>query len=246
MSRLVAHRGQNSSYPENTLESIAEAIQCGALAVEFDVQMTKDHIPVVCHDVTLFRTAGIDLDITRSDYAEIENICVGEPLRFADQFQSATLPSLAEIVKLIQQSPQLTAFVEIKEESLDAFGVDVMLERVITELGPVQHQCVLIADNLQALLSLRALTSIPIGWIIHNWDENNLTRARQSNPDYMIVNYKYCTSVQHDFMADRWRWVMYETSDPETAKRLFGLGIDFVETNNICSMLEQLSAEDNG
>ena len=55
MSKIVAHRGQNTTHPENTLDSIKKAVDCGAKAVEFDVQMSTDHIPLVCHDINLQR-----------------------------------------------------------------------------------------------------------------------------------------------------------------------------------------------
>jgi hypothetical protein len=32
---------------------------------------------------------------------------------------------------------------------------------------------------------------------------------------------------------------MYETCDPDKAMSLFELGVDFVETDDICSMLKQ-------
>src|SRR5210317_1309763 len=105
MSRIVAHRGQQTTFPENTLEGIQEAIRCGAKAVEFDVQMTADHIPVVCHDMNLLRTAGIDLDITENRYADMEAISVGEPSRFAEQYLSVKLPSLKDMVTQLTATP---------------------------------------------------------------------------------------------------------------------------------------------
>ena len=85
MSRLVAHRGQPFTFPENTLESIQQAISCGASAVEFDVQMTADHVPVISHNSSLLKTAGIDLNITKAKYTDLKGICVGEKSRFAEQ-----------------------------------------------------------------------------------------------------------------------------------------------------------------
>ncbi len=243
MSQLVAHRGQKYSFPENTLESIIEAISCGALAVEFDVQMTLDHVPVVCHDVTLSKTADVDINITEANYADIKDISVGEPARFANKYQAVTLPSLQAMVAMLKDSPQVTVFVELKNESIDVFGMECILQQVITQLQPINQHCVVIADNLQVLLSMKQQAFIPAGWIIHQWNDTNLALAKQSELDYLIINHKYCSGQKHNFAADSWNWIMYETSDPDMALALFKQGVKFVETDNICSMLKQLSTD---
>lgn len=242
MSQLVAHRGQKFTFPENTLESIQQAINCGATAIEFDVQMTADHVLVICHDENLLRTAGIDTNITKTNYADLKDINVGEKSRFAEQYLSVTLPSLQEMVTMLSETPHVMAFVELKNESLEAFGIKCLVKQVISQLAPVQQHCAVIADNLQALISLRQELAVPVGWIIHRWHENDLKQANQNEVDYMVINHKYCKAHDYDFAADNWQWIVYETSDADKALSLFDQGIRFVETNNICSMLKQLAA----
>ena len=240
MSRLVAHRGQKFTFPENTLESIQQAIRCGAMAVEFDVQMTADHVPVICHNSTLLKTAGVDIDITKANYTDLKSISVGEKSRFAEQYLSVTLPSLQDMVAMLHETPHVMVFVELKDETIEVFGIECFVKQVIAQLVPIQQHCVVIADNLQALISLRQESAIPVGWIIHRWHADDLKRAKQSEVDYMVINQKYCTAHDYDFTADDWDWIVYETSDADKALALFDLGIDFVETDNICSMLKQL------
>ena len=45
---------------ENTVESFIAAASLGASYVEFDVQLTKDHVPVVYHDFTVAES-GVDI-----------------------------------------------------------------------------------------------------------------------------------------------------------------------------------------
>ena len=87
------------------------------------------------------------------------------------------------------------------------------------------------------------MLTIPTGWIVHNWHIDNLYLAEQNHLDYLIINYRYCADIEHDFAADKWRWVMYEISDPDKAMELFEKGIYFVESDNICSMLKHLPAD---
>jgi glycerophosphoryl diester phosphodiesterase len=204
--------------------------------------MTADHVPVICHDENLLRTAGIDTNITKTNYADLKNINVGEKSRFAEQYLSVTLPSLQEMVTMLSETPHVMAFVELKNESLEAFGIKCLVKQVISQLAPVQQHCAVIADNLQALISLRQELAVPVGWIIHRWHENDLKQANQNEVDYMVINHKYCKAHDYDFAADNWQWIVYETSDADKALSLFDQGIRFVETNNICSMLKQLAA----
>lgn len=240
MSRIVAHRGQQATFPENTLEGIQEAIRCGARAVEFDVQMSADHTPVVCHDVNLLRTAGIDFDITQNQYADIKTISVGEPLRFNEQHTSINLPSLQDVVTYLTGAPDVLAFVELKDESIDIFGINAFIEPIIEQLLPLKDHCIVIADNLQALIQLKQATGLPIGWIIHRWADDDFARAKQQQVDYLVINYKYCPDLQYDFSADPWQWVMYETRNPDKAVRLFEQGVSFVETDDVCQLLKRL------
>ncbi len=98
---LVAHRGYAKHYPENTLVSIRAALDAGIGAVEFDVQLTADRVPVVLHDASLRRTAGVDREIFDLPLARAREIDVGEPQRFGAAFAGVTLPTLAETVELL-------------------------------------------------------------------------------------------------------------------------------------------------
>ena len=55
---LIAHRGNAADYPENTLAALRSAIELGLRHVEFDVQLTRDGVPVVLHDADLRRMTG--------------------------------------------------------------------------------------------------------------------------------------------------------------------------------------------
>src|SRR5205814_885143 len=47
---VVGHRGAAGLAPENTLPSYERALACGVDAVECDVHLSKDGVPVVIHD----------------------------------------------------------------------------------------------------------------------------------------------------------------------------------------------------
>ena len=54
--RIIAHRGGGALAPENTLAGLRRARSLGFSAVEFDVMLAGDGVPVLMHDETLERT----------------------------------------------------------------------------------------------------------------------------------------------------------------------------------------------
>lgn len=56
---IIAHRGDSSHAPENTLEAARSGRDAGADAWELDVQLTRDGVPVVIHDESLLRTTDV-------------------------------------------------------------------------------------------------------------------------------------------------------------------------------------------
>ena len=67
----VAHRGDPYRARENTLPSIRSAVDRGADAVEIDVRVTRDKVPVLLHDSTLQRLWGHDVRLDRLDHREL-------------------------------------------------------------------------------------------------------------------------------------------------------------------------------
>ncbi|MFE1549324.1 glycerophosphodiester phosphodiesterase [Streptomyces sp. NPDC058718] len=71
---VVGHRGDPYRVRENTLPSIASAIERGADAVEVDVRLTKDGVPVLLHDDTLKRLWAHDRPLSRLSYEQLREL----------------------------------------------------------------------------------------------------------------------------------------------------------------------------
>ena len=71
MVKVFGHRGFSAAYPENTMLAFERALAAGCDGVEFDVQLTRDHVPVIIHDETLLRTAGDPAAVRDLTYAEL-------------------------------------------------------------------------------------------------------------------------------------------------------------------------------
>src|SRR5919205_920211 len=76
---IIAHRGASAVAPENTMAAFREAIAAGADGIEFDVHLTRDGVPVIIHDSTLRRTAGLSHRLADLTLPELESLDVGVP-----------------------------------------------------------------------------------------------------------------------------------------------------------------------
>ena len=56
--KIVAHRGGGKLAPENTLAAVRCGLSHGFHAVEFDVMLSKDGIPMLMHDPHFGRTVA--------------------------------------------------------------------------------------------------------------------------------------------------------------------------------------------
>ncbi|MFJ9031233.1 glycerophosphodiester phosphodiesterase [Streptomyces sp. NPDC102274] len=73
----VGHRGDPYRVRENTLPSVHSARRRGADAVEIDVRLTRDGVPVLLHDSTLERLWGHDRRLAELTYEELRALTDG-------------------------------------------------------------------------------------------------------------------------------------------------------------------------
>jgi glycerophosphoryl diester phosphodiesterase len=74
MPLIIAHRGASVEFPENTLAAFERAVALGVDAIELDVHVTRDGVPVVFHDIDLRRTTGTRGRITASSWPDLESL----------------------------------------------------------------------------------------------------------------------------------------------------------------------------
>ena len=227
---LLAHRGWASRYPENTCVGIEAAFEAGVTCVELDVQLSADEVPVVIHDPTLDRTAGIAARVADLSVAELARVSVHEPSRFANRFLGECLPSLADIVALLGQWPEARAFVEIKRESAEAHGVDATVAKVLAVLAPVLQQCVVISFVERAVMSARRLGASATGWVLNYYDDDARRLADAMAPDYLICDYRLLPPEPDSPWSGPWIWGCYEITDAEHALLLAKRNIRVIES----------------
>ncbi len=112
------------------MESFAQAVSLGVDAIEFDVRMTADGIPVVHHDATVNRTTDGSGEVARMTFAELRTLDAGARYTsdggksFPYRGKGHRIPSLDEVLEAFPSTPVL---IEIKT-ALTATGVRTSIE----------------------------------------------------------------------------------------------------------------------
>ncbi len=112
---LVAHRGYSSQAPENTQAALMMAIDQGYKDIEFDVQLTKDGVPVIIHDTTVDRTTNGKGALTDYTYDELKQLDAGS--WFNPHYAGQTVPSLLEVLESLKGKARL--HIELKKDYPD-------------------------------------------------------------------------------------------------------------------------------
>jgi glycerophosphoryl diester phosphodiesterase len=243
--RLLAHRGYAARYPENTREALRAAVDTGARYLEFDVQLSTDRVPFLLHDADFLRTAGDERRIFNLTAAEVAAIDVGEPARFGTRFKGTRAPRLTEVVADLAGWRGVQAFVEIKRESIEHFGLQVVLDAVLPPLRPIIDRCVVISFESEAVIEARSVLGCHIGWALREWSDKSRAQATAMRPDFLFCNVTRLPPPPAPLWPGPWQWIVYEVTDIAVAHALAARGVSIIETMACAEMVAALQRSDS-
>jgi len=236
-NQLVAHRGYQKHYPENTLLAVGKAIEAGALFVEIDVQLSRDRVPMVYHDDTLDRLSARGGKVCDLTALELSVCPAHEPNRFDQKYVQEKIATLAQLVAIIQSHPAVTFYIELKEEAVQDHGADICLKQIAAVLAPVKTQCLLISFDLDALAKAHRWGFDRVGPVLRDW------ATRQAEIDTLQASVMFINKKR---IAERERIsascpvVVYEVDDAVEAQQLLQRGASKIETFAVGEMIRDL------
>ncbi|MER5290489.1 glycerophosphodiester phosphodiesterase [Streptomyces pharetrae] len=212
----VAHRGAPYHARENTLPSLRAALELGADAVEIDVRLTRDGVPVLLHDETLKRLWELDKPVLALTAAELDEVTAGRVPTLAAAL-AATGDS--RVMLDLPGSPDVRAARRVVDVVRDCRAED----RV--------HYCA----GAAAMLAVRAAdpgAEIALTWTTLAPPRPALldaVRPRWLNYRFGLVDRDLAARVHRDgYLLSVW------TPDTvRTMRRLIDAGVDSITTNRI-------------
>lgn len=233
---LMAHRGWPSRYPENSLEGVRAALEAGARMVEIDVQLTADGVPIVIHDAELGRTAGLEGSVLDLLARALKSIDVSEAARFGKRYRDTPVPTLEEMLALVDRYPDATVFVELKRASMRRFGGAAVVDAVMPLVGRHRRR-VVISYDADMVARARSAGATRIGWVTASLGRRQERTARKLMPEFVFCSANRLPDIDRPFWTGSWRWVVYDVNEPERALSLLARGADIIETDRIGEFL---------
>jgi len=227
---IIAHRGDSSRAPENTLAAFRLGVGAKSDLVELDYFHSADGIPVVFHDKDIARTtnAGRKLAIESLTLKQLKTYDAGS--WFDPRFSTEKIPTLEEALETIQagsitlierkggDAATLITLLK-KKKLLDQVIVQAFDWDFLTDCRRLSPEVILVALGGKALTEAKLDQIAKIGVQGVGWDH-----AKVGRPQVHAVHQR------------GWKLFVYTVNDTRRAARMLEFGVDGLITNHPLTM----------
>lgn len=237
--KILAHRGGGSLAPENTLAAMRCGLAHGFHAVEFDVMLSSDSIPVLMHDPQFGRTVpgrGRVCDTPASHLAAMD---AGS--WFGKEFAGEPVPLYEQVVHFCKAN-QIWMNVEIKPSP----GFDDETGRVVADTtqrlfaqelaqGDPAALPLLSSFSVDALRAAQtAAPAIPRGLLVKSVPANWLELLRELDAIALHTDHRKLTESMARKVKDAgYGLFCYTVNTPARGREIMGWGVDAFCTDSI-------------
>jgi glycerophosphoryl diester phosphodiesterase len=228
---VIAHRGDKTHAPENTLAAFMMAAENGADAIEFDTKLTADGQVIVIHDRTVDRTTNGTGKISKLPFAAIRNLDAGA--WFSGAFRGERIPTLDEVFETVGRR----LHINIELTNYATPGDDLVGKVVELILKHNLQEQILFSSffpyNLKKVRSL--LPKVPRGLLTMRGSKGFLGRALGWRGDYFALH-PFFTDTTPELIkqvrATGKRVHVWTVNAEEDLKRMISLGVDAIITDD--------------
>ncbi len=110
---VTAHRGASAAAPENTVAAFQRALTAGVSAIETDIRLSRDGVPVLVHDEDLIRVAGSQAKVENLTAQELSEIDVGSWM--SPEFSDQGIPPLTWLAGQCRQHTRLVLDLKVSD-----------------------------------------------------------------------------------------------------------------------------------
>ncbi len=240
MSRVFAHRGLSASYPENTILAFGKALDAGCEGIELDVQLTRDGELVIIHDESIDRTTDGKGKVRDFSFEELRRFDASG--RFAGSHGFNSIPCLSEYFDLVKDRSVITN-IELKNSVFAYPGIEEKLIAMVGKYG-LADRVLYSSFNHQSLLKCRQIVPrCEIAFIISSWLISAGAYCRQHGGNYINPRFGFLTKENMEELLDNGiRAMVWTVDEPEEMKRLAGMGVDSLITNEPLLALDVLGS----
>lgn len=230
---VIAHRGFSAEFPENTLPALLGAIDAGANALEWDIQVTSDGVPILFHDDDLDRTTDGRGPVGGLTSQELARLDAGS--WFSNDFVGTRIPTLEGALAHLSGS-EAHLYPELK--AVRSFAdIDPIL--ALLRASGSWPRITLISLDHELLDEIRSRDpEIHLGWVVSR--ERDMERCirkvesdRRALLDPRARLLLDTPSRTRDIVAAGIPLATWTVDEVETARSLYDLGVRRFTTNQV-------------
>lgn len=230
---LIAHRGGNQFAPENTLAAVSEAAKHGFKAVEFDVQLTADQVPVIMHDTNVIRMTNGTGDIKNMTYAQIKQLKIdaGNNLK---TYKNEFVPTLYDMLNLCNQLG-LTPMVHFNHINY-LYEADIVVQ-AIRDYGLIDR-ALLLPPNNDVIYHIKKLAPELMTCYIDDVMSNGIDPSVVTSlPNMIVAGWFYNTTLidpnwSQTILANNIPLSAFVINDAPTYQKALAEGARIITTDN--------------
>jgi len=140
----IAHRGASRDCPENTIAAFDEALRQQCDAIELDLQLTRDGIPVVYHDRTLHKINGRRHRIATQTLSELRRLDAGA--WFDPRFAGQRIPTLTEVLTRYAGRTHLLLELKLRSDQATRLRLARTVAEIVHQAGATERVHLLCFD----------------------------------------------------------------------------------------------------
>lgn len=233
MTQILAHRGYSKCYPENTMLAFKKAATFPIAGFELDVHLTKDGVPVICHDEDIARTSngkGLTKDMT---FEELKGYSFSNGMTFEDiPVEDLSMPSLEEFFDWFAQG-RLIVNIELKTNIFTYPGIEEKLVDMVKAYG-LEKRVIFSSFNHHTIERVQGLSSIPCGFLNDSGLLKPGAYCKERGVAYYHPNYLSLEAEDFDDLKAHGIGLNPYTVDDEKVMRyLKDKGATYIITNDV-------------
>ncbi len=233
--KVVAHRGGGRLAPENTLAAMQCGLDYGFRAVEFDVMLSKDAVPVLMHDPEFGRTVAGSGSVSNTLAQALTEMDAGS--WFDPRFSGVHVPTYEAVFRFCQ-THGIWMNVEIKpapgfEQETGVVVASLTAEwmrNTVNGIAPLFS-----SFSLDALMCAKqSAPDIARAYLLEDYDPDYLTALQKLDAVALHTDHKKLTPAWAKAVKQAgYGLLCYTVNDLQRAQEIRDWGVDAICTDRI-------------
>lgn len=226
--KYIAHRGDSSKAPENTIEAFKLAGESNVFGIETDIQSTSDGELICMHDATVDRTTNGTGKVSDKNLNEIKKLKIDTGSNIK-KYNNLSVPTFDEYLDVCKKY-NCYAIVELKSTLPQN-----LVKKVINSIESknMKDKSIIISFKGNILNKVREIDkSIKMGYIVKTATYENINQT---------VNYKNCLICPGKISEELIKYAktkkvsidIWTLNNYQQKAISNNMGVDYITTNNI-------------